>query len=52
MKPAPTTYWDYIRVEELLSLQQGLATDDEEITNEEALFVTVHQVYELWFKLV
>jgi len=52
MKPAPTTYWDYIRVEELLSLQQGLASDEEEITNEEALFVTVHQVYELWFKLV
>ena len=52
MKPAPTTYWDYIRVEELLALQQGLASGEEEITNEEALFVTVHQVYELWFKLV
>lgn len=52
MKPAPTTYWDYIRVEELLSLQQGLASDDGENTNEEALFVTVHQVYELWFKLI
>ena len=52
MKPSATTYWDYIRVEELLSLQQGLASEDAEITNEEALFVTVHQVYELWFKLV
>ncbi|MDG1491182.1 MAG: tryptophan 2,3-dioxygenase family protein [Planctomycetota bacterium] len=52
MKPSPTTYWDYIRVEELLSLQQGLAADEDEITNEEALFVTVHQVYELWFKLI
>ena len=48
----PTTYWDYIRVEELLSLQGGLAPSDEALANEEVLFVTVHQVYELWFKLI
>ncbi len=48
----PTNYWDYIRVEELLSLQGGLAPDDAGLANEEVLFVVVHQVYELWFKLV
>lgn len=50
--PKPTTYWDYIRVEELLSLQSGLEATDENLANEEVLFVVVHQVYELWFKLV
>jgi tryptophan 2,3-dioxygenase len=47
-----TTYWDYIRVEELLSLQRGLARDEKELGDDEVLFVTVHQVFELWFKLV
>ena len=47
-----TTYWDYIRVEDLLRLQGGLQQDDEDLTNHEVLFVTVHQVFELWFKLV
>ena len=51
-RPEPTTYWDYIRVEELLSLQRGLTDDDAELANEEVLFVVVHQVYELWFKVV
>ena len=49
--PRPN-YWDYIRVEDLLALQRGLADDEAEITNEEVLFVTVHQVFELWFKLI
>ncbi len=47
----PPNYWEYIRVEELLTLQRGLAADEGEITNDEVLFVTVHQIYELWFKL-
>lgn len=51
-RPAPTTYWDYIRVEELLALQRGLAESDEELAGEEVLFIVVHQVYELWFKVV
>ena len=48
----PTYYWDYIRVEELLALQSGLEADDRGLDNDEVLFITVHQVYELWFKLV
>ena len=48
----PITYWDYIRVEELLSLQGGIPRDDAQVSNDEVLFITVHQVFELWFKLV
>ncbi len=49
---ATPNYWDYIRVEELLGLQGGLAADEDELSNDEVLFITVHQVFELWFKLV
>lgn len=52
MAPKATTYWDYINVEELLSLQSGLEESDAGLANEEVLFVTVHQVYELWFKVI
>ena len=48
----PTNYWEYIRVQELLGLQKGLEEDDSALTNEEVLFITVHQVFELWFKLL
>jgi len=50
--PRPTTYWDYIHVEELLSLQGGLAGETASPSNDEVLFITVHQVYELWFQLI
>ena len=52
MTRAPTTYWDYIHVEELLSLQGGLDDDDAALSNDEVLFITVHQIDELWFKLI
>lgn len=48
----PTAYWDYIKVEELLALQGGLETNDENLANDEVLFITVHQIDELWFKLI
>lgn len=55
-KPRPTVYWEYLRLQELLSLQGGLAGEDaaaaEELENEEVLFITVHQVFELWFQVV
>jgi len=50
--PRLTNYWDYIRVEQLLMLQGGLEEDDRQLENDEVLFITVHQVYELWFKLI
>lgn len=46
-----TTYWDYIRVEDLLRLQGGLNRDEGVLTDDEVVFIAVHQVYELWFKL-
>lgn len=48
----PATYWDYIRVEDLLALQSGLERDESKLSNDEVLFITVHQVFELWFKLI
>lgn len=45
-------YWDYIRVEELLALQSGMHEQESDVSNDEVLFITVHQVYELWFKLI
>lgn len=50
--PRPATYWDYIRVEDLLALQSGLEHDESKLSNDEVLFITVHQVFELWFKLM
>jgi tryptophan 2,3-dioxygenase len=41
------SYGSYLRIEELLS-QQVLAS--EPAAHDELLFITVHQVYELWFK--
>jgi len=45
-------YWEYIRVEELLALQGGLEDRESDLENDEVLFITVHQIFELWFKLV
>lgn len=45
-------YWEYIRVEELLKLQGGIDGDESKVSNDETLFIVVHQIYELWFKLV
>jgi tryptophan 2,3-dioxygenase len=41
------SYGSYLKVAELLSLQQGM-TD----AHDELLFIVVHQVYELWFKVL
>src|SRR4030095_6172850 len=51
-KSKAASYWDYIRVEELLALQGGLVADEATLANEEVLFITVHQLFELAFKLV
>jgi tryptophan 2,3-dioxygenase len=41
------SYGSYLRIPELLELQQGL-TD----AHDELLFIVVHQAYELWFKVL
>lgn len=42
------TYGEYLRIPELLSLQQ-LQSGSE---HDELLFITIHQVYELWFQQI
>jgi tryptophan 2,3-dioxygenase len=49
---APTSYWDYIRVEQLLGLQSGIADSDAELSDDEVRFIVIHQIDELWFKVV
>ncbi|MDQ6880194.1 MAG: tryptophan 2,3-dioxygenase family protein [Candidatus Dormibacteraeota bacterium] len=41
------SYGSYLKIPELLSLQEGLST-----AHDELLFIVAHQVYELWFKVV
>ena len=41
------TYSGYLKLDELLSLQQPLSDGPE---HDEMLFIVIHQVYELWFK--
>jgi tryptophan 2,3-dioxygenase len=47
-----TTYWDYLRLPELLDLQGGLEGNDAQLSEDELHFIVVHQVFELWFKLM
>jgi tryptophan 2,3-dioxygenase len=44
---AAVTYSSYLKLDELLSLQQPRAGGPE---HDEMLFIVIHQVYELWFK--
>jgi tryptophan 2,3-dioxygenase len=41
------TYGSYLRIDELLSLQEPRSEGPE---HDELLFIVIHQVYELWFK--
>jgi len=41
------TYSQYLKLDELLSLQRPLSAGPE---HDETLFIIIHQVYELWFK--
>jgi tryptophan 2,3-dioxygenase len=45
----PHTYSSYLAVDELLGLQRPVSDGPE---HDEMLFIVIHQVYELWFKLV
>lgn len=49
--PKPTSYWEYLRLETLTSLQGGLQTDDRTLSSDELRFIVIHQIDELWFKL-
>lgn len=43
----PVTYSSYLKLDQLLDLQQPLSDGPE---HDELLFIVIHQVYELWFK--
>src|SRR2546430_9852914 len=45
----PVTYSSYLKLDELLALQQPRPG---ELEHDETLFVIIHQIYELWFKEV
>src|SRR5262245_20220316 len=49
MAEPPPTYGGYLKVPELLALQQCLSSPAH---HDETLFIIVHQAYELWFKQV
>lgn len=48
-KNAPLSYNKYLKVRELLELQDTLS---EPTSHDELLFIIIHQTYELWFKQV
>ncbi len=43
------TYWNYLKLDQLLNIQK-IESDPPE--HDETLFIIIHQVYELWFKLI
>ncbi|MEZ5409952.1 MAG: tryptophan 2,3-dioxygenase family protein [Acidimicrobiales bacterium] len=46
---AELTYGSYLKIDELLSLQQP---QSDPVEHDELLFIVIHQIYELWFKEV
>ncbi len=51
-QPAALTYASYLKIEDLLSLQQLRSDGTDGPEHDEMLFIVIHQVYELWFKLL
>lgn len=48
-KPGGLSYGSYLKVNPLLNLQEPVAKPEQ---HDEMLFIIIHQVYELWFKLM
>ena len=48
-KDAPLSYNKYLKVRELLGLQETLS---DPLSHDELLFIIIHQTYELWFKQI
>ncbi len=49
----PTHYADYLRLDQLLSIQLPRSCGpDEKAAHDEMLFIIVHQAHELWFKQI
>ena len=52
MASTTRTYTDYLRLPQLLALQGGFEVNDDAVSEDELHFIVVHQVFELWFKLI
>ena len=50
--PRRLTYADYLRLNDLLNLQEGEKGNQRTISNDEFHFIIVHQSFELWFSLI
>ena len=50
--PAALTYASYLKINELLSLQNRRSEGPDGPEHDEMLFIVIHQVYELWFKQI
>lgn len=48
-KNAPLSYNQYLKVPELIGLQETLS---DPVSHDELLFIVIHQTYELWFKQI
>ena len=48
----PLSYWDYLKLDQLLGLQGGIEGDEDRLMSDELHFIIVHQAFELWFKLI
>ena len=48
-KDAPLSYNKYLKVPDLIGLQECLSDPQH---HDELLFITIHQAYELWFKVI
>jgi tryptophan 2,3-dioxygenase len=52
-KPFPPVYYaEYLQLDKLLDLQKTKSSQYGNEAHDELLFITVHQVYELWFKQI
>lgn len=52
MANSTPSYWDYLGLDQLLNLQQGLDANEDGQLADELNFIVVHQCFELWFKLI
>jgi tryptophan 2,3-dioxygenase len=55
MPNEPPTFcpcWEYVEVDSLVALQKGIARSEGARSNDEVMFIVVHPIDELWFKLV
>lgn len=49
---APLSYNKYLRIADLIALQDRLSDASSHGHHDELLFITIHQTYELWFKQI